>query len=154
MPAGFLPPAWAMPGRPPPPPPTRPAIALIRLPAWAPFFCTASVAVAIRFTLPSCSETRTTTPSPNLSFNWSPRLRRPFISTPDTFKARTLMPLTSFTWLMTSPRESLASRLFNFSFSEFRDLISSNSAWIFEVRAAGVVLAALAASWSSASTSS
>ena len=33
MPSGFLPPAWAIFGRPPPPPPTRAAISRIRLPA-------------------------------------------------------------------------------------------------------------------------
>lgn len=36
MPAAFLPPAWAMLGRPPPRPSTRPAICLITLPAWNP----------------------------------------------------------------------------------------------------------------------
>lgn len=36
-PAGFLPPACAMSGRPPPPPPTFGAIALIKSPAFNPF---------------------------------------------------------------------------------------------------------------------
>ena len=48
-----------------------------------------------RFTFPSQSDAITTTPSPILSFSWSPRSRRPFISTPDTLVARSFTPLTS-----------------------------------------------------------
>ena len=52
MPAAFLPPAWAMLGRPPPRPSTRPAICLITLPAWKPAFTASSEPAASRAGVP------------------------------------------------------------------------------------------------------
>ena len=138
-------------GRPPPPPPTKDAISLIRLPACAPFLIAASVAIASRVTLPPLADASTTTPSPIFSFIWSPKLRRPFISTSGTSIASTFIPLTSWILLSTSPTASLANFAFSFSFSLCRAFSSSCNDVTFCNSFAGSALAALATSFRSSS---
>ena len=56
-----------------------------------------AVAMATMLTLPSLSETSKITPSPSFVFSWSPKSRRPFISTPAALAARSFTPFTSVT---------------------------------------------------------
>jgi hypothetical protein len=108
MPAGSLPPAWAMSGRPPPRPPTFSAATLTRSPALK-RSVRSLVTPAMRLTLPSLSVASSTTPEPTLFLSWSMVSRSDLGSAPSSRAASTLTPSTSTVWSARSLPAALAS---------------------------------------------